>query len=123
MDRLRELVGEYFDLGYAEGVAGRDTDTMAGDAQRVLSEINGHIEAAESRALSLEEEVKRLREALKPFAEYLIGMPVDLDQKGRPLPDDAGVGWAYLTVGDFRRARTTLFTDAGLQALSEGEQS
>ncbi len=35
---------------------------------------------------------------------YLEQMP-DLDNKGAPLPDDLGMGWVYLTMSDFRRAR------------------
>jgi hypothetical protein len=62
----------------------------------------------EARISSLEEENKRLREALKPFADYLAEMPFDLDNKGNALPDDTRPGWTYLTAGDFRRARQTL---------------
>lgn len=61
-----------------------------------------------ARADRAEEEIARLREALKPFAEYLQAHPLDLNNKGRPLPDSEGVGWIYLTIGDFRRARAAL---------------
>jgi hypothetical protein len=47
----------------------------------------------------------RLREALKPFGEYLDKAAFDLNHKGEPLPDGDCVGWVYLTNGDFRRAR------------------
>lgn len=49
-----------------------------------------------------------LEKALEPFAEYLDTAKFDLDNKGDPLPDDQGMGWVYLTVGDFRRARAAL---------------
>ena len=55
--RLLDLIGEYFDLVYAEGAAGRDADTMAGDAQRVLSEITA---AVQSQAAEIERCHKRL---------------------------------------------------------------
>ena len=51
-------------------------------------------------------EASRMREALRPFAEYMGDM--DRDNLGNPLPDDAGVGWVYLTQGDFRRAKDAL---------------
>jgi len=50
--------------------------------------------------------IEALERALKPFAEYMGDM--DRDNLGNPLPDDAGVGWVYLTQGDFRRARAAL---------------
>ena len=55
---------------------------------------------------ALEAENARLREALRPFAEYMGDM--DKDSLGNPLPDGEGVGWVYLTQGDFRRARAAL---------------
>ncbi len=50
----------------------------------------------------------RLREALEPFAKYLDTAKFDVDYNGNPLPDEQGMGWVYLTIGDFRRARTAL---------------
>lgn len=55
--KLLLLIGEYFDLGYAEGVEGRDADTMAGDAQRVLSEIQEAIFASNTL---IEEQAARI---------------------------------------------------------------
>lgn len=52
--------------------------------------------------------IKELEKALEPFAEYLNGAAFDLDDKGNPLPDEQGMGWVYLNVGYFRRARTAL---------------
>lgn len=57
------------------------------------------------------DDVKALVEALKPFADYMQN-GMGLNHKGEPLPDNEGVGWVYLTVGDFRRAK------AALEALS-----
>lgn len=41
--KLAELLHQYFELGVAEGREGRNHDTEAGDAQRVLSEIEAEI--------------------------------------------------------------------------------
>ncbi|MBS0258325.1 MAG: hypothetical protein JSR13_11505 [Proteobacteria bacterium] len=43
--KIAELLHEYFELGVAEGREGRNHDTEAGDAQRVLSEIEAEIAA------------------------------------------------------------------------------
>lgn len=59
--------------------------------------------AAQRELAALKAENESLREALRPFSEYMKdGMDRDFD--GNPLPDDSGVGWVYLTIGDFRRA-------------------
>lgn len=42
-NRLSELLHQYFELGVVEGREGRNHDTEAGDAQRVLSEIEYEI--------------------------------------------------------------------------------
>jgi hypothetical protein len=44
-DKLRELISTYWDLAYAEGQAGRTTDTPNGDAQQVHSEIEAILSA------------------------------------------------------------------------------
>ena len=61
------------------------------------------LDAAQSRIAELEA-------ALVPFARYMQTDEGDMDQdnKGNPLPDDQGVGWIYLTHGDFRKARAAL---------------
>lgn len=71
-----------------------------------VNRMRADLETAEAR---LSEAV----EVLKPFGEYLASMPVDLDNEGKPVPDDQGVGWAYLTVGQFRAARQFLDTQGG----------
>lgn len=40
VERLRELIAEYWDLAYAEGAESRSHDTPAGDAMRVSAEID-----------------------------------------------------------------------------------
>lgn len=54
--------------------------------------------------------IERLEAALRPFADYMHqdGGRLDADSLGRPIPDGDGVGWIYLTHGDFRRARAAL---------------
>jgi len=73
---------------------------------------DGHkarIEAVDERRrnAALQAQITRLREALKPFAEYM-NDGGDLDDKECPLTDDQGPGWVYLTTADFRRARAAL---------------
>lgn len=67
----------------------------------LLKEAASALDAKDTR-------IKELEKALEPFAEYLNGAAFDLDDKGNPLPDEQGMGWVYLNVGDFRRARTAL---------------
>ncbi len=76
-------------------------DRARGEAEGKLamSEAAGIVEGWRERA-------EKAEAALKPFAEYMGDM--DRDNLGNPLPDDAGVGWVYLTQGDFRRARAAL---------------
>lgn len=62
----------------------------------------------QARTDSLASELAQCREALAPFATYLDQARFDLDNNGDPLPDDHGMGWVYLTVGDFRRARSLM---------------
>lgn len=42
--RLRDLIGQYWDLAYAEGKEGRDHDTEDGAAQRCWSAIDAEIQ-------------------------------------------------------------------------------
>lgn len=49
-EKLAELLHQYFELGVAEGREGRNHDTEAGDAQRVLSEIQAEIAAQSTDA-------------------------------------------------------------------------
>lgn len=60
----------------------------------------------------IEDRVKVLEEALKPFAEYM-GDHFDKDNHGDPIPDNERVGWIYLTHADFRRARQALASTGG----------
>lgn len=52
----------------------------------------------------LSERVAVLEGAIDPFAIYMHD-GLDNDNNGNPMPDEQGVGWVYLTFGDFRRAR------------------
>ena len=61
--------------------------------------------------IAAQEENSRLRAALaeakgalEPFAEYLASASFDKDNHGNPLPDSQGMGWVYLTIGQFRTA-------------------
>lgn len=72
------------------------------------NEMHESIVKLRDRATTAESQLAKAVEALAPFATYLDTVPFDLDNKGDPLPDDAGPGWTYLTAGDFRKARQTL---------------
>lgn len=63
------------------------------------------LDEAAARLEALEADKARLREALEPFARYASENGFGLDNNGAPLPDTDGVGWIYLTNGDFRAAR------------------
>jgi hypothetical protein len=52
---------------------------------------------------ALLDRIATLEKALAPFAKYMDG-GMDLDNDGNEMPDEHGVGWVYLTYGDFRRA-------------------
>lgn len=69
-----------------------------------LAVIEPAADSFHKRMVAAEARVAELLEALEPFAKYMQDGG-DLDHKGNPLPDDQGVGWVYLTIGDFRRAR------------------
>lgn len=43
-ERIKELIGQYWDIAHAEGRADRTHDTEAGDAQRVWIEIQSAID-------------------------------------------------------------------------------
>ena len=61
-----------------------------------------------ARAETAEARVALLEKALQPFAAYLDTAAWDLNNNGDPLPDDHGMGWVYLTIGNFREARAAL---------------
>lgn len=64
-----------------------------------------HWQFEETRALSAEAKLAQAVEALGPFASYHEDTEF-LDDKGQPLPDAQHAGYVYLTLGDFRRARS-----------------
>ncbi|MCV9940888.1 hypothetical protein OIU35_31445 [Boseaceae bacterium BT-24-1] len=55
---------------------------------------------------ALQAKLAQAGEAMEPFAGYYGPHYPDTDDRGVPLPDEDGTGWVYLTVGDFRRARS-----------------
>jgi len=57
---------------------------------------------------ALKKQIEELTAALEPFARYATESGFGCDNHGNPLPDASGVGWIYLTNGDFRRARAAL---------------
>ena len=59
---LEELLAEYWDAAYAEGVERMDYDTEDGRAQRALSALRGHYAALETRHNALREAVEWERE-------------------------------------------------------------
>jgi len=85
-------------------------DRDPGDQLCGLTEREIHIERIEAAEMIRKQaaKIERLREALRPFAAYLDTAAFDRDNNGKPLPDEMGMGWVYLTVGDFRRARAEL---------------
>ena len=62
----------------------------------------------EAEVAALKKQVEELTAALEPFARYATESGFGCDNHGNPLPDASGVGWIYLTNGDFRRARAAL---------------
>lgn len=86
-----------------------DRDNIRSLLDRIASLENdirigcANIDKEIARANAAEGRIASLEAALVPFAKYMDG-GMDRDNKGEPLPDERGVGWVYLTVGDFRRA-------------------
>lgn len=79
-----------------------------GSDTALMYEASSALEAAQAAREAAEAKAARLEEALKPFAKYASENGFGLDFHGRELPDSEGVGWIYLTNGDFRRARAAL---------------
>lgn len=73
-------------------------------AEAKLREANMQALSDEGQMREVQAKLARAVEALGPFASYM-NDGGDLDAHGNPLPDENGVGWVYLTMGDFRRAR------------------
>ena len=78
---------------------------------RVCAAPDNLIRPAPDLLLAAADQLKRYREALEPFVAYLNEVKFDLDNNGNESPDEQGVGWIYLTNGDFRRARQALEQD------------
>lgn len=53
-DKLEDLLSEYWDAAYAEGVEGRSHDTIDGRAQKAMTALREHYEALERRLAEVE---------------------------------------------------------------------
>ena len=84
----------------AEAIA---TALAAKDAE--LAAERAALRLAADRADRAEAQLAEARKALDPFAKYASENGFGLNHKSEPLPDADGVGWVYLTNGDFRAAR------------------
>lgn len=90
-----------FLFDYSNATDEEDWETLADRLPQILADRASR--ALPSTALAARPQ-ERWTEALRPFAEYMTeGMDCDYD--GNLLPDSDGVGWVYLTQGDFRRAK------------------
>lgn len=75
------------------------------EGRLAMSEMAGVVKGWQEKAKRLAKRVQELEAALEPFAKHIDEMKFDLDNNGNPLPDEQAVGWVYVTIGDFRRAR------------------
>lgn len=99
---LIDLFGETIPMEVVNLIFGPSSEKMT------IGEVRAEIRKIYAATISqLQAEIARYREALTPFARYMDG-GIDLDNHGKPLPGDQGVGWVYLTHDDFRRARAAL---------------
>lgn len=76
-------------------------------------EARARAQALESENQSLKARIGELVKGLEPFARYASEDGFGLNNKGEELPDGDGVGWVYLTNGDFRRARSLASSKEG----------
>jgi hypothetical protein len=97
--------------------AEREREQRLAEVRRLLAvQVAGHQATAKDatqnliRATKAESALAEAKRLLKPFADYMEG-GMDRDNKGEPLPDGQGVGWVYLTHGDFRAASPFLAGD------------
>ncbi|MEV5054630.1 hypothetical protein MRBLRH13_000211 [Agrobacterium radiobacter] len=109
---LREFTGTEGGVTTVDWYALRDRIADATSMARVDERYKCRFALSEAEKREKEARAKALEEALKPFAEYM-GDHFDKDNHGKPLPDDLGVGWIYLTHADFRRARQALASTGG----------
>jgi len=121
VERLNDLLDQYWGLAYVEGEAGRTTDTPAGDADRVRSEIASAFQAliaerdsywgkyhavkvdrdnCSTRAEASEARAKELEKALEPFATAA-------DDAERLAGHDGPLG-DYIFIETLRAARAAL---------------
>jgi len=82
-------------------------------AAKAVAEMNATSGAFwAERGRNAEAKLAQAVEALEPFACYHDDAEF-LDHEGQPLPDDRHAGYVYLTMGDFRRARTAAAATRG----------
>lgn len=81
LDDLRELIGEYWHLAFAEGQEGRSTDTPDGAAQKCISAIEAIIREA--------------RAALTPPEGYVLIPVIPAYQMVKALAETAGCNLAH----------------------------
>lgn len=99
--------------GFKEGYAALEAENarLRAEADRWdkrFWRMSEHYDKQSIRASAAEARVAVLEKALQPFAAYLDTAAWDLNNNGDPLPDDHGMGWVYLTIGNFREARAAL---------------
>lgn len=90
-----------------EASASAEIARLKGEAEEARQQAVAGLMALSHRD-ALQARVSALEAALRPFAKYLDAASFDLDNNGDPLPNELGMGWVYLTVGDFRAARSAL---------------
>ena len=122
VERLRELIGQYYDLGYAEGVAGRDADTVAGDAQTAWLEIDDAITRLKAERDGLAKALSELANSdLQLIVREIVAGWNGEGREGGPFirhPDMLGAsipatcGMVYALDDAFTLARATLSTGA-----------
>lgn len=83
--------------------------TDLGELEYVRADLHaGVLTTKDAELAALKKQIEELTAALEPFARYATESGFGCDNHGNPLPDASGVGWIYLTNGDFRRARAAL---------------
>lgn len=106
------------DIAMAELLEEAATALAARDAEleKVKAECDKWREAfgeMHRQTMRAEAALAEAKKALEPFAKYASENGFGLNHKSEPLPDADGVGWVYLTNGDFRAARRALEAQGG----------
>lgn len=107
-DGKTHAVNDGYDLGVADAYPSRVGNEPLVANARLIAAARTALPALLDALERERAENARLKEALRPFGEYLDTAAFDLNHKNEPLPDEQGMGWVYLTIGDFRLARAAL---------------